>query len=326
MAGVTRTGGGISNEAARPRRAAWHFAQRVVAGVLEHQSMGSAAQIAYYLLFATFPLMLSLASLLAFLPVPNLMDWLLTLLGTVVPSAAVDLMRDSVEGLMTQQRSGLLCIGIVVSIWAAANAVEAIMQGLNRVQGLREHRPFWKTRGLAILLAIGVSFLAVLGLLTLWFGSQVSHWWDVRGGLGPLPVQVWDAVRWPLVLLCLMGAIDQLYFIGPAARQRWRWITPGAVAAVLGWVAASLGFSAYVRNVGSFNATYGSIGAVIILLTWMYLTAFFILLGAEVNAVAREIGWRTTPRRSNSARDPRTESVPRRRRAGKPSGSQRAET
>jgi len=273
----------------RPRgRSAWRFAQQVVAGVLEHQSMGSAAQIAYYLLFATFPLLLSLASLLAFLPIPHLMEWLLRLLGAVVPSAAVDLMRDSVERLVTRQRSGLFSIGIVVAVWAAANAVEAIMQGLNRVQGLREHRPFWKTRGLAILLAVGVSLLAVLGLLTLWFGSQVSNWWHVRGGLGPLPVQVWDAARWPLVLVCLIGAIDQLYFIGPATRQRWRWITPGAVVAVLGWVAASLGFSAYVRNVGAINATYGSIGAVIILLTWMYLTAFFILLGAEINVVAAE--------------------------------------
>jgi membrane protein len=270
------------------RLSPWRFAQRVTAGVLEHQSMGSAAQIAYYLLFATFPFLLTLASLLAFLPIPNLMEWLLRLLGEVVPSAAVDLMRNSVERLVTRQRSGLLSVGIVVSVWAAANAVEAFMQGLNRVFGLREHRPFWKTRGVAILLAVGVSLFTVMGLLALWFGSRVSHWWAGRGGLGPMPVQVWDTARWPLVLLLLIGAIDQLYYIGPAVRQRWRWVTPGAVVAVLGWVGASLGFSAYVRHFGSYNATYGSIGAVIILLTWMYLTSFFVLLGAEINAVAGE--------------------------------------
>jgi membrane protein len=289
MVAVPNPARAIPDEAARPRRLSpWRFAQRVAAGVLEHQSMGSAAQIAYFLLFATFPVLLSLASLLAFLPIPNLMEWLLRLLGAVVPSAAVDLMRDSVHRLVTRQRTGLLSVGIVISVWSAANAVESIMQGLNRVQGLREHRPFWKTRGIAILLAGGVSLFAVLGLLALWFGAQVSHWWDVRGGLGPVPVEVWDAARWPLVLLFLIGAIDQLYFIGPAARQRWRWITPGAVVAVLGWVAASLGFSAYVRHFGSYNATYGSIGAVIILLTWMYLTAFFIMLGAEINVVMGE--------------------------------------
>ena len=279
----------IPDAALGPRRLSpWRFAQRVTAGVLEHQSMGSASMIAYYLLFATFPFLLTLASLLAFLPIPNLMDWLLGLLGAIVPSAAVDLMRNSVERLVTRQRSGLLSLGILVSLWAAANAVEAFMQALNRVYGLREHRPFWKTRGNAILLAVGVSLFTVLGLLALWFGARVSHWWADRGGLGPMPVQVWDVARWPLVLLLLIGAIDQLYYVGPAVRQRWRWVTPGAVVAVLGWVAASLGFSAYVRHFGSYNATYGSIGAVIILLTWMYLTSFFVLLGAEINAMAGE--------------------------------------
>jgi len=273
-------------DAVAPQRlTAWRLAQRVTAGVLEHQSMGSAAMIAYYMLFATFPFLLTLASLLAFLPIPDLMDRLLAVLGQIVPPAAVDLMRHSVERLVTRQRSGLLSVGIVVSVWAAANAVEAFMQSLNRVQGLGETRPFWKTRGIAILLAVGVSLFTVLGLIALWFGSQVSHWWANRGGLGPLPVQVWDTARWPLVLLFLIVAIDQLYFIGPASRQRWRWVTPGAVVAVLGWVGASLGFSSYVRHFGSYNATYGSIGAVIILLTWMYLTAFFGLLGAEINAV-----------------------------------------
>jgi membrane protein len=250
--------------------------------------MGSAAMIAYYLLFATFPFLLSLASLLAFLPVPDLMDRLLGLLGQVVPPAAVELMRSSVERLVTRQRSGLFSLGVVVTLWAASTAVESMMQGINRVRGLREHRPFWETRGIALLLAVGVSLFTVLGLVALWFGSQVSHWWAGRGGLGPLPVQFWDAARWPLVLVFLIGAIDQLYFIGPATRQPWRWVTPGAVVAVLGWVAASLGFSAYVRHFGSYNATYGSIGAVIILLSWMYLSAFFILVGAEINVALEE--------------------------------------
>jgi membrane protein len=276
----------IATTASDPReRTLWGFAHQVTTGVLEHQCMGSAAQIAYYLLFATFPLLLSFASLLAFLPVPHLMDWLLRLLAMIVPTAAVDLMRHSVRHVVSHQHSGLFSISLLVAVWAAANAVESVMQGLNRVESLREDRPFWKTRLIAVVLAVGVSFLAVLGLLAMWFGSQVSRWWEVRGGLGPLPVQVWDSIRWPLVVMCLIGAIDQLYFFAPAVRPRWRWITPGAVVAVLGWIAASLGFSAYVRHFGSYNATYGSIGAVIILLSWMYMTAFFILLGAEINVV-----------------------------------------
>jgi len=266
----------------------WRIVRFAWNGIFVHESMGSAAQIAYYLLFATFPFLLALASLLAFLPVSDLMDRVLRLLAEIMPPAAVDLMRNSVERLVTRHRSGLFSIGLIVAVWAGSNAVDAFMQGLNRVHGVREHRAFWKTRGIAILLAVGVSSFAVLGLLALWFGAQVSHWWAARGGLGPLPVQVWDAARWPLVLIFMIVAVDQLYFVGPATRERWRWVTPGAVIAVLGWVAASLGFSAYVRHFGSYNATYGSIGAVIILLTWMYLTAFLVLLGAEINVAVRE--------------------------------------
>jgi len=289
MAGKAEPKRRTKNSTTHPqRRSPWRFAKQVGAGVLKNECMGSAAQIAYYLLFATFPLLLSLTSLPAFLPIPNLTVWLLGLLAAIAPSEAVDLMRASAQRAVTRQHSDLFTFGVVASVWAGANAAEAIMQGLNRVQGLRETRPFWKTRGIAMLLAVGVSIFAVLGLLALWFGAQVSQWWEVRGGLGPLPVQVWDTARWPLVLLLLIGAIDQLYFIGPAVRPRWRWITPGAAVAVFGWVAASLGLSAYVRHFGSYNATYGSIGAVIILLTWMYLTAFFILLGAQINMVSEE--------------------------------------
>lgn len=281
-----RAGTGKSH---RPRGLSpWPFARRVVAGVLRHECMGSAAMIAYYMLFALFPLLLSATSLLAFLPIPNPIHWLLGLLDSVLPSEAVALMRDSVERAVTRQHSGLFSISLLLTVWAAANAVEAIMQGLNRVQGLRETRPFWKTRGTAILLSVAVSFFAVLGLLGLWFGAQVSRWWENRGGLGPLPVEAWDIARWPLVLGFLVAAVDQLYFIGPAVRPRWRWVTPGSTVAVLGWVVASLGLSTYVRHFGSYNATYGSIGAVIILLTWLYLTAFFILLGAEINVAAGE--------------------------------------
>jgi membrane protein len=284
-----------------PRLTPWTFVKRVTAGVLDHQSMSSSAQIAYYLLFATFPCLLVLASLLAFLPIPDLIERLLGALGSIVPPGAVDLMRNSVERLVTRQRSGLFSIGLIATVWAASNAADAIMQGLNRVHGLRETRPFWKTRGIALLLAVGVGLLAVLGLLVLWFGAHVSGWWAARGGLGPLPVQVWIVARWPLAVLLLIAAIDQIYYIGPAAELHWRWVTPGAVVAVLGWVAASLGFSVYVRHFGSYNATYGSIGAVIILLTWMYLSAFFILLGAEVNVVTGQ----GLPRAESSSRAPR---------------------
>lgn len=258
--------------------------RRIVDGVLMDQCPGSAAMIAYYLLFATFPFLISLTALLAFLPVGGVMDGLLRVLADIVPPAAVELLRSNLADLASHERRGLLGLGLAVALWAASNAVEAIMQGLNRVHRVSETRPFWKVKGLALLLAAGVSLLTVLGLLALWFGSQVSHWWAGRGGLGPLPVQVWDVARWPLVLLFLNLAVAHVFYFAPNVKPRFRLITPGSLFAVLGWVVASLGFSAYVRHSGSYNATYGSLGAVIILLTWMYLTAYFVLVGAVIDA------------------------------------------
>ena len=256
--------------------------------MLRHECLGSSAQIAYCLLFATFPFLLALAAGVAFLQGPDLTDWLLGLFSAVVPEEAMGIVRDSVQPAVSRPHRGLLSASILLSLWAGSNAVEAIIQGLHRVQGLWENRPVWHTRGLALVLAVGVSFFALLGLLALWFGSNVSRWWEVRGGLGPLPVEAWDVLRWPLVLMFLIVAIDQLYFFGPVARPRWRWITPGAVVAVLGWVVASLGFSQYVTHFGRYNLFYGGIGAFMILLSWMYLSSFFILLGAEINVVLDE--------------------------------------
>jgi membrane protein len=271
----------------RPRLSPWEFTQRVASGVIQHQCMGSSAQIAYYLLFAMFPFLLSLASLLA-----------------PADPESRELAAEPVRGGRARSRPrvdpGLhRARGDAPSSRALHGEHRGLdlggcqrgrgdHPGLHRVQGLYEDRPFWKLRILSLLLAVGVSFFAVLGLLGLWFGALVSRWWEVRGGLGPLPVEVWQFLRWPLVVLMLIVAIDQLYFLGPAARPRLRWITPGAVVAVVGWVVASLGFSSYVSNFGRYNVMYGGIGAVLILLTWMYLTSFFILLGAEINAVSGE--------------------------------------
>ena len=263
--------------------------RRIVSGVLTDQCPGSAAMIAYYLLFATFPFLIALTSLTAFLPMSGLMERLLKVMAVVAPPAAVELVRGNLAELASHQQKSLLWFSLALALWAASNAVEAVMQGMNRVHRVSETRAFWKVRGLAILLAVGVSALTVLGLMTLWFGSQVSHWWENRGGLGPLPVQVWDVARWPLVLLFLNLAVAHVFYFAPNLKLRFRLVTPGSAFAVLGWVLASQGFSAYVRHFGSYNATYGSLGAVIILLTWMYLTAYFILVGAVIDASLHDI-------------------------------------
>ena len=116
------------------------------------------------------------------------------------------------------------------------------------------------------------------------FGPQLGTWLAASVGLWDVFAAAWNVARWVIILGCLIVALAALYYFAPDVQQQWRWITPGSVCAVIGWFLASLGFAYYVNNFGSYNATYGSIGAVIVLLTWMYATGFFILVGGELNS------------------------------------------
>ena len=121
------------------------------------------------------------------------------------------------------------------------------------------------------------------------FGPQLGTWLAASVGLGDVFAAAWNVARWVIILGCLIVALAALYYFAPDVQQQWHWITPGSVCAVIGWILASLGFAYYVNNFGSYNATYGSIGAVIVLLTWMYATGFFILVGGELNSEIKHV-------------------------------------
>jgi membrane protein len=249
---------------------------------------GRAAQLAYYFFFALFPFLLFLTTLVGYIPVPNLTDRIMELLVQILPGNASHLVEDNVHELVTVQRGGLLSFGIVAALWTSSSAIAAIISGLNRAYGVEEGRPFWKVRGLAILLTIGFSLFLIISMVLLTFGPWIGGWIATKVGLGSAFQIAWNLLRWPAILVLLMLAVAILYDFGPDVDQKWRWITPGSVVAVLAWIAASFGFAYYVNKFASYNAAYGSIGTVIVLLTWMYLTGFFILVGGEINAVLEQ--------------------------------------
>jgi membrane protein len=260
------------------------LARRVIREIQHHDCVGRAAELAYYFLFALFPFFLFLTTLLGYLPVPNLMDRILELLAQFLPGEALTLIQDNVRQLITDQRGGLLSFGFLAALWTSSSAITAVMEGLNRAYEVEEERPFWKVRGLAILLTLGLSLLIIVAMILLTFGPQIGGWIAGYMGLGSLLEVAWNLLRWPVIVCFLILAMAVLYYFGPDVEQEWKWITPGSVWAVLGWIVASLGFAFYVNNFGSYNKTYGSIGAVIVLLTWMYVTGFIILVGGEINA------------------------------------------
>jgi membrane protein len=191
--------------------------------------------------------------------------------------------QDNIRQLVTGQRGGLLSFGILAALWTSSSALTAIIDSLNWAYDVEEGRPFWQVRLIAMGLTVGLSVFIVvaLGLITL--GPQLGLWVADLVGLGRVFEVTWNAVRWPIIVGLLVMAMALLYYFAPDVEQAWTWITPGSACAVLGWLLASLGF-AFVNRFGSYNATYGSIGAVIVLLTWMFVAGLCVLIEGEINA------------------------------------------
>ena len=178
----------------------------------------------------------------------------------------------------------LFSFGILFTLWTASGAFAALINALNRAYDVQETRPFWKVRGIAILMTLGLSVLILVGVLLLVLGPQIGETIASIFGLGELFLLVWDIVRWPVALFFMIFTVALLYYFAPDANQPFRWITPGGLIGVVLWVLASVAFNFYVSNFGSYNKTYGSIGAVIILLLYLYISSLTILFGAELNA------------------------------------------
>jgi membrane protein len=258
--------------------------RRVFSEINKDDVWGDSAQLAYYYLFSLFPFLMFLASLLAYIPIPDLMQQIMTMIGEFVPAEALDVVQDNVSDLLSRPRGSLLSVGILLALWSASSAIAAISSSLNKAYGVKESRPFWKARGTAILLTVGLAILMISSIILLIFGPELGGWLADRLGVGAAFDYAWSILRWPVVVFLMMFAAALIYYFAPDVEQDWRWITPGAVFAVLAWIGMSLLFGYYVDNFGQYDKTYGSIGAIIVLLTWMYLSGFVLLTGGEINA------------------------------------------
>lgn len=202
----------------------------------------------------------------------------------LLPGQANDQVNRIIDQL--QQREGaLLSVGIVVALWSASAGVRSTMNALNTAYGVEEGRPAWKRYPLSIIYTIGLAAMLLLAAGLMILGPQVMGWLAGQIGFEQLFVAIWIWIRWPVAVLLLMQAVAVVYYVMPDVEQKFRFITPGSILAVVIWIAASLEFGYYTQNFANYNATYGSIGAVIILLFYFYLSAAVLLLGAEMNAM-----------------------------------------
>ncbi len=253
---------------------------------MRDDALGLAAQLAYYLILALFPFILVLVSLMGQFGSQELATTVLGYFKQVTPREVYELIEEYTGKIIRGEAKapGLLSFGILFTLWTASGAFAALISALNRAYDVQETRPFWKVRGIAILMTLGLSVLILVGVLLLVFGEPIGRTVADIFGLGSVFELVFEVVRWPVALLFLVLTVALLYYFAPDVSQPFRWITPGGLVGVLLWVLASIGFSIYVDNFGSYNKTYGSIGVVIVLLLYLYISSLTILFGATLNA------------------------------------------
>jgi membrane protein len=252
--------------------------------VIADNCLGLAAQLAYYFFLALFPALLFLVALASFLPIGNIVDTITSTLARVAPSEVLTIVQDQILKIAHDKNGGLLTLGVAGAIWSTSSGISAIIDTLNQVYDIQESRAWWKVKLLALALTVGLALFVLVATVLVIAGPELAEHAAGWFHLGSAFAWTWKIVQWPVVLLLISLAVALIYYFAPDAEQEWVWITPGSIVATVLWLAVSLGFRFYVTNFGSYNATYGAIGGVIVLLLWFYLSALAVLLGAELNA------------------------------------------
>lgn len=263
------------------------LAKRVWEGLNEHDLFGLSSQLAYNFIVALFPMLLFLLALFGLFASrgTELHARLLFYLSQVLPPAAYDIVTKTIEEVTRNSSSGKLTLGILLALFSASAGINSMISGLNQTYEVRDHRPWYKVRLLAIALTIAISFLVTTALIIIVAGGWIAIWVGGLLRLANTAIILWRVTQAILALLFLSGAFSLIYYFGPDLKeQHWYWITPGSIVGVLVWISASLAFRAYLHFFNTFSRTYGSLGAVIILLLWFYVTGLSFLLGGEINA------------------------------------------
>ena len=257
---------------------------RTVKEFIDDEMSTYASALAYQMLFSLFPFILFLIALIGFLHLPDFFSWLRLQSELVLPPQALEQVNPVIDQLQ-QSKGGLLSVGIVIALWTASAGVRLMMSAMNAAYDVVEGRPAWKLIPLSIFYTIGLAGMLLIAAALMVLGPQVMGWIAAQIGMEEFIVTVWTIARWPVVVILLMVAVAVIYYVMPDVKQDFRFITPGSVLAVVVWILASVGFGLYVKEFSNYNAMYGSIGAIIVLLLYFYISSAVLLLGAEMNAV-----------------------------------------
>ena len=263
------------------------FVKRVWSDIGKDDIFGRAAQLSYYFLLALFPLLLFLTSTIGILmgSGTGLRHSLFNYLSKVLPASASSLVSTTVFEVSESSGGGKISFGILAALWAASAGMGAVSESLNVAYHVKETRPWWKQRLTAVGLTIALSLLIISALILVLYGGKIADFLAATYGFGGTFVIAWKVLQWPIVLAFLLVGFALIYYWAPdLADQDWKWVTPGSVVAVTLWLLVSFGFRLYLHFFDSYSKTYGSLGAVIVLMLWFYFTGAAILIGGEVNS------------------------------------------
>jgi len=260
--------------------------KRVLRAIQDDDVFGRAAQLSYYFLLALFPLLLFLVSLLGYFAQAgsDLRNGLLNYLAAVMPGAAVTLVHTTLEEISNSAGGGKLSFGLLAALWAASNGMGAISDTLNSAYNVKETRSWWKVRLISVLLTVSLSILIVTALVIILYGGTIGEAVAGRFGFGHVFTTLWKILQWPIALLFVLATFNLIYNFAPNIRRsQRRFFTLGALVGVALWLLVSFGFRIYLHYFNSYSVTYGSLGALIILMLWFYFTGVAILIGGEIN-------------------------------------------
>lgn len=246
----------------------------------EITAMGS--QLAYSLLLSFFPFLILLMTLIGYSTVKS--NDVIFALRSILPNEVIKLVENTVVEVVNTRRTGLLSFSMITTIWTASNGFNAVIRGLNRAYDEREKRPFWKVQLIALLCTIGLVFIIVLAFVLLVFGELGANLLSKRF-TSPKTVEFTiDFARYSIGLTVMILVFTLIYRYTPSKRLKLKETFPGAVFTTLGWTLISIIFSYYVNNFGNYSKIYGSLGAVIALMSWLFISSIIILIGGEINA------------------------------------------
>ena len=268
-------------------RSAWvRVLRRTVREFSEDNLTDWAAALTYYGIVAMFPALIALVSILGLIGTSATKP-ILDNLGSFAPGPAHEILANALHGL-TQSRGSagiLFAVGLVGALWSASGYIGAFIRASNAIWDVEEGRPIWRILPLRLVVTLVMVILLALSAVAVVVTGPLADKVGKLIGIGGVAVTVWDIAKWPVLILVVSVMFSILYYASPNVRQpSFRWVTPGGVFAVLAWIVASAAFGLYVAHFGSYNKTYGSLGAIIIFLVWLWLSNVAILFGAELNA------------------------------------------